>query len=136
MRKRNTQNIKINMTCGSEFRLNKLYIFLDIFLTFSRENSRLGTSPAMMKSVWSHLKAHFVKKLLFYIKSSEKFIFLYVVYTKTIRQLSLVVSERIVNSASLSVCENISHNNNRNIFLFPEPSMFCFDTYTTPCFAF
>jgi hypothetical protein len=97
MRTRNTQNIKINMTCGSDFRLNKLYLFLNIFLTFSGENSRLGTSPPMMKSVWSHLKAHFVKKLLFYIKSSEKFIFLYAVYTKTIR---LVVSERIVNSAS------------------------------------
>ena len=44
------------MTCGSDFRLKKLYLFLHIFLTFSRENSRLGTSPPMMKSVWSHLK--------------------------------------------------------------------------------
>ena len=45
------------MTCGSDFRLKKLYLFLHIFLTFSLENSRLGTSPPMMKSVWSHLKA-------------------------------------------------------------------------------
>ena len=44
------------MTCGSEFRLKKLYLFLHIFVIFSRENSRLGTSPPMMKSVWSHLK--------------------------------------------------------------------------------
>jgi hypothetical protein len=45
------------MTCGSDFRLKKLYLFLHIFvLIFSRENSRLGTSPPMMKSVWSHLK--------------------------------------------------------------------------------
>ena len=56
MRTRKTQNIKINMTCGSDFRLKKLYLLLHIFLTFSRENSRLGTSPPMMKSVWSHLK--------------------------------------------------------------------------------
>ena len=56
MRTRKTQNIKIDMTCGSGFRLKKLYLFLHIFLTFSRENSRLGTSPPMMKSVWSHLK--------------------------------------------------------------------------------
>jgi hypothetical protein len=56
MRTRKTQNIKINMTCGSDFRLKKLYLFLHIFLTFSRENPRLGTSPPMMKSVWSHLK--------------------------------------------------------------------------------
>jgi hypothetical protein len=55
-RTRKTQNIKINMTCGSDFRLKKLYLFLHIFLTFSRENSRLGTSPPMMKSVWSDLK--------------------------------------------------------------------------------
>ena len=41
------------MTCGSDFRLKKLYLFLHIFLTFSRENSRLGTSLPMMKSVWS-----------------------------------------------------------------------------------
>jgi hypothetical protein len=53
---RKTQNIKINMTCGSDFWLKKLYLFLHIFLTFSRENSRLGTSLPMMKSVWSHLK--------------------------------------------------------------------------------
>ena len=59
MRTRKTQNIKINMTCGSDFRLKKLYLFLHIFLTFSRENSRLGTSPPMMKSVWSHLKISF-----------------------------------------------------------------------------
>ena len=58
MRTRKTQNIKINMTCGSEFRLKKLYLFLHIFLTFSRENSRLGTSPPMMENVWSHLKWH------------------------------------------------------------------------------
>ena len=51
-----TQNIKINMICGSDFRLKKLYLFLHIFVIFSRENSRLGTSPPMMKSVWSHLK--------------------------------------------------------------------------------
>ena len=51
-----TQNIKINMTCGSDFRLKKLYLFLHIFVIFSRENSRLGTSPPMMKIVWSHLK--------------------------------------------------------------------------------
>jgi hypothetical protein len=57
MRTRKTQNIKINMTCGSDFRLKKLYLFLHIFLTFSRENSRLDTSPPMMKSVWSHLKS-------------------------------------------------------------------------------
>ena len=57
MRTRKTQNIKINMTCGSDFRLKKLYLFLHIFLTFSRENSRLGTSPPMMKSVWSHLNS-------------------------------------------------------------------------------
>jgi hypothetical protein len=37
------------MTCGSNFRLKKLYLFLHIFLTFSRENSRLGTSPPMIK---------------------------------------------------------------------------------------
>jgi hypothetical protein len=43
------------MTCGSDFRLKKLYLFLYIVLKFSRENSRLGTSPPMMKSVWSHL---------------------------------------------------------------------------------
>jgi hypothetical protein len=43
------------MTCGSDFRLKKLYLFLHIFLTFSRENSRLGTNLPMMKSVWSHL---------------------------------------------------------------------------------
>jgi hypothetical protein len=58
MRTRKTQNIRINMTCGSDFRLKKLYLFLHIFLTFSRENSRLDTSPPMMKSVWSHLKGH------------------------------------------------------------------------------
>ena len=55
MRTRKTQNIKINMTCGSDFRLKKLYLFLHIFLTFSRENSRLGTSPPMMKSVGATL---------------------------------------------------------------------------------
>ena len=57
MRTKKTQNIKINMTCGSDFRLKKLYLFLHIFVIFSRENSRLGTSPPMMKSVWSHLKS-------------------------------------------------------------------------------
>ena len=31
------KKIKINMTCGSDFRLKKLYLFLHIFLTFSRE---------------------------------------------------------------------------------------------------
>ena len=61
MRTRKTQNIKINMTCGSDFRLKKLYLFLHIFSTFSRENSRLGTSPPMMKSVWSHLKWEKIK---------------------------------------------------------------------------
>jgi hypothetical protein len=55
MRTRKTQNIKINMNCGSDFRLKKLYLFLHIFLTFSRENSRLGTNRPMMKSVCSHL---------------------------------------------------------------------------------
>jgi hypothetical protein len=50
LRTRKTQNIKINMTCGSDFRLKKLYLFLHIFLTFSRENSRLGTSPQWWKS--------------------------------------------------------------------------------------
>jgi hypothetical protein len=65
MRTRKTQNIKINMTCGSDFRLKKLYSFLHIFLTFSRVNSRLGTSPPMMKSVWSHLKHESNFKLLF-----------------------------------------------------------------------
>jgi hypothetical protein len=64
MRTRKTQNIKINMTCGLDFRLKKLYLFLHIFLTFSRENSRLGTSPPMMKSVWSHLKTIYKFKLM------------------------------------------------------------------------
>ena len=66
MRTRKTQNIKINMTCGSDFRLKKLYLFLHIFLTFSRENSRLGTSPPMMKSVWSHLKGEYYAYIWFY----------------------------------------------------------------------
>ena len=35
MRTRKTQNIKINMTCGSDFRLKKLHLFLHTFLTFS-----------------------------------------------------------------------------------------------------
>ena len=70
MRTKKTQNIKINMTCGSDFRLKKLYLFLHIFLTFSRENSRLGTSPPMMKSVWSHLKSLFISRVekIFYNK--------------------------------------------------------------------
>jgi hypothetical protein len=63
-RTRKTQNIKINMTCGSDFRLKKLYLFLHIFLTFSRENSRLSTSPPMMKSVWSHLNSKFIYIIL------------------------------------------------------------------------
>jgi hypothetical protein len=54
------------MTCGSDFRLKKLYlIFLHIFLTFSRENSRLGTIAPMMKSVWSHLKGLQEKRVLY-----------------------------------------------------------------------
>jgi lipopolysaccharide/colanic/teichoic acid biosynthesis glycosyltransferase len=57
-RTRKTQNIKINMTCGSDFRLKKVDLLLQIFLTCSRENSRVGTSPPMMKSVWSHLKTN------------------------------------------------------------------------------
>jgi hypothetical protein len=63
MRTKKTQNIKINMTCGSDFRLKKLYLFLHIFVIFSREISRLGTSPPMMKSVWSHLN-DFVKSYM------------------------------------------------------------------------
>ena len=55
--KEDSKLIKINMTCGSDFRLKKLYLLLHIFLTFSRENSRLGTSLQMMKSVWSHLNS-------------------------------------------------------------------------------
>ena len=53
-------------SCGSDFRLKKLYLFLHIFLTFCRENSRLGTSPPMMKSVWSHLKEFFIKQNCLY----------------------------------------------------------------------
>ena len=37
MRTWNTQNIKINMTCGSDFRLKKLYLFLYIFNIFARK---------------------------------------------------------------------------------------------------
>ena len=51
------------MTCGSDFRLKKLYLFLHIFVIFSRENSRLGTSPPMMKSVWSHLNTKHTKNV-------------------------------------------------------------------------
>ena len=62
------------MTCGSDFRLKKLYLFLPIFLTFSRENLsgensiRFGTSPPMMKSVWSHLNIGL--SLILYIQLS------------------------------------------------------------------
>jgi hypothetical protein len=58
MRTRKTRDIKINMTCASDFRLKKLYLFLHIFLIFSRENSSLGTSPPMLKSVWNHIKVN------------------------------------------------------------------------------
>jgi hypothetical protein len=71
MRTRKTQNIKINMTCGSDFRLKNIYLFLHIFLTFSRENSRLGTSPPMMKSVWSHLNNF----QIFTVKNGKKLLF-------------------------------------------------------------
>jgi hypothetical protein len=46
MRTRKTQNIKINMTCGSDFRLKKLYLFLHIFFNiFARKLKVRYQSP-------------------------------------------------------------------------------------------
>ena len=38
---------------------------------FSRENSRLGTSPPMMKSVWSHLKSTSGDRLSYLIPETK-----------------------------------------------------------------
>jgi hypothetical protein len=50
MRTRKTQNIKINITCGLDFRLEKLYLFLHIFNIFARK-----------LKIRSHLKSIYFK---------------------------------------------------------------------------
>ena len=72
-------------------------MFFNFFKThkyFSSHSWEFGNRN-VAKAKGNHLNAHFVKKLLFLHRNKLKISFPYVVYTKTFRQLSLVVSEWI-----------------------------------------